>query len=153
MERVRFIVEPCGSSGWRLRFQGEDRGNFDSQEAAIASAVEAAFKANIQNRQITQVLVRRLDDTFHLEWSSDRDSYPPKFKKNRLMRGRGLLPSQRYLEADRRRGVMPGNRIEVVRVPKALSPIAKPGNAERRDSRLCFRPAAGSARPQDRPPN
>lgn len=72
MSRVRYYVVRHDGQ-WKISFNGEHYGPYQSQRAAIRTAVDAAHKATGD----AQVLVQGADNQFRTEWTYGRDPYPP----------------------------------------------------------------------------
>lgn len=72
MSRVQYFVVLHGGQ-WKIKFNGEHYGPYDTQKAAIRAGVDAAHKS----KGDAQVLVQGKDNQFRTEWTYGRDPYPP----------------------------------------------------------------------------
>jgi Uncharacterized protein conserved in bacteria (DUF2188) len=61
---------------WKIKFNDEHYGPYQTQGAAIRAAVEAAHSSGKQGHD-AQVLVQARDNKFRTEWTYGHDPYPP----------------------------------------------------------------------------
>jgi hypothetical protein len=61
---------------WKINFNDQHHGPYQTQAAAIRAAVDAAHKSG-QNGHDAQVLIQGRDNQFRTEWTYGRDPYPP----------------------------------------------------------------------------
>lgn len=76
MARAQYFVV-LHQGQWKIGFQGEHYGPYQTQAEAIRYAVDAAQEAGRQNHD-AQVLVQGRDNQFRTEWTYGHDPYPPR---------------------------------------------------------------------------
>ena len=77
MARTRYVVEPLGSTRWKITVDKQEHGPYASPDEALAAAIDAAHKEARRQKTGTQVFSKRKDGKLHLEWTSGEDPYPP----------------------------------------------------------------------------
>lgn len=75
MARLQYVVV-LHQNQWKISFQGKHYGPYQTQKAAIRSAVDAAHKAG-KGGSDAQVLIQGTDNKFRTEWTYGNDPYPP----------------------------------------------------------------------------
>jgi hypothetical protein len=70
-----FIVQD--QDVWRIRYGDEEYGPYSSQNEAMLFAIDAAQKLG-EHGEIAQVCLMGENGHFRPEWTSGRDSYPPR---------------------------------------------------------------------------
>ncbi|MGN6307143.1 MAG: DUF2188 domain-containing protein [Mesorhizobium sp.] len=75
MARAQYIVVHHNGQ-WKISYNGQHYGPYDTQKAAIRVAVDAAHKAGKDGHD-AQVLVQGQDSRFRTEWTYGHDPYPP----------------------------------------------------------------------------
>lgn len=76
MPRLQYFVV-LHQSEWKISFQGKHYGPYNTQAAAIRSAVDAAHASGEKGLD-AQVLIQGQDNKFRTEWTYGNDPYPPK---------------------------------------------------------------------------
>lgn len=76
MARLQYVVVLKGGQ-WKISFQGQDYGPYNTQRDAIRAAVNAAHEAGRRGTD-AQVLVQGTDNRFRTEWTYGNDPYPPR---------------------------------------------------------------------------
>ncbi|MFC3727423.1 DUF2188 domain-containing protein [Neoaquamicrobium sediminum] len=69
-----FVVRHEGQ--WKISFEGNHYGPYDTQKAAIKIAIDTAKKSGDSGHD-AQVLVQGTDSKFRTEWTYGNDPYPP----------------------------------------------------------------------------
>jgi hypothetical protein len=62
---------------WKIKFNDQHYGPYNTQEAAIRVAVDTAHDAGSKGHD-AQVLVQGRDNRFRTEWTYGHDPYPPR---------------------------------------------------------------------------
>ena len=75
MAQVVYYVVPHQGQ-WEIKIDGQHRGPYATQFAAIRMAVDAAHESG-KRGDACQVLVQGRDDKFRTEWTYGKDPYPP----------------------------------------------------------------------------
>lgn len=75
MARAQYVVV-LQDNEWKISFNGQHYGPYNSQRDAIRIAVDTAHKAGGQGFD-AQVLVQGTDHKFRTEWTYGNDPYPP----------------------------------------------------------------------------
>ena len=76
MARLQYFVV-LHQNQWKVKYDGEHYGPYDTQKAAIRAAVDAAHKSG-KNGHDAQVLIQGQNNLFRTEWTYGNDPYPPK---------------------------------------------------------------------------
>lgn len=76
MARAQYVVV-LHQGQWKISFDGKHYGPYDTQKAAIRSAVDAAHETGKKGND-AQVLIQGTDNKFRTEWTYGNDPYPPK---------------------------------------------------------------------------
>jgi len=76
MERARYFVV-LQNGEWKISFNNQHYGPYDTQALAIRAAVDAAHSTG-KNGQDAQVMVQGQNNQFRTEWTYGDDPYPPK---------------------------------------------------------------------------
>jgi hypothetical protein len=72
----RYVVSRGPADRWEIGFDLISVGPFDSEAAAIQSAIKAAFNAGKQNPAGSEVLVQQADGTLRVVWAFGNDPAP-----------------------------------------------------------------------------
>ncbi len=76
MARAQYVVVRHDGQ-WKISHEGKHYGPYDTQAAAIRTAVDAAHSAGKQGHD-AQVLIQGQDNRFRTEWTYGNDPYPPR---------------------------------------------------------------------------
>lgn len=75
MSRAQYFVV-LHQGQWKISYNGEHYGPYDTQKLAIKAAVDAAHKSG-GNGFDAQVLIQGENNQFRTEWTYGNDPYPP----------------------------------------------------------------------------
>jgi hypothetical protein len=75
MARAHYYVI-LNQGQWKIKYGDKHYGPYETQKAAIRTAVDAAHQAGV-NGHDAQVLVQGQDHQFRTEWTYGHDPFPP----------------------------------------------------------------------------